>query len=85
MKDNTINNENEEKMIPDEHIPEGWVNIPKLSDLTQNYQDAKPFHDAQMNKRTISLDNLNITGSALLKKKAGRSGIQPKLIKLSME
>ena len=85
MKDNTINNENEEKMIPDEHIPEGWVNIPKLSDLTQNYQDAKPFHDAQMNKRTISLDNLNITGSALLKKKAGRSGIQPKLIRKHAE
>lgn len=80
-----MKDDSEEKAIPDKHIPEGWTNVPELSDLKQNYQDAKPYHDTQMIKRRDNLDNLNVTGSAALKKKKGRSGIQPKLIRKHAE
>ncbi len=71
--------------IPEKKIPEGWVNIPTLEDLKQNYKDAKPSHDVQMIKRRTYLDNLNVTGSALIDKKEGRSSVQPKLIRKHAE
>lgn len=66
-------------------IETGWKNPPKLSDLQQNYDDAKIEHDAQQAKITTWLDNLNIAGSAKRTKIAGRSNIQPKLIRKQAE
>jgi hypothetical protein len=85
MNENTNNDDSEELTIPEGHAPEGWVNLPNIADLKQNFQDAKPYHDAQMIKRTDSLDHLNITGSAILKKKKGKSAVQPKLIRKHAE
>ena len=66
-------------------IETGWKNPPKLSDLQQNYDDAKIEHDSQQAKIAAWLDNLNITGSAKRQKIAGRSNIQPKVIRKQAE
>lgn len=66
-------------------IDTGWKNPPKLSDLQQNYDDAKIEHDAQQVKIDTWLDNLNITGKAKRQKVAGRSNIQPKVIRKQAE
>ena len=62
-----------------------WENPPKVGDLTQNYQEALPNHDAQMAKINTWLDNLNVTGSAVVKTPNGRSSIVPKLIRKQAE
>lgn len=62
-----------------------WENPPKVGDLTQNYQEALPNHDAQMVKINTWLDNLNVTGSAVVKTANGRSSIVPKLIRKQAE
>lgn len=91
MEDDNINALDE--MIKDqENLEEAnrlteWENPPKITDLKQDYQDASSDHDAQMNKISKWLDNLNITGSAKLdsSKNKGRSKIQPKLIRKQAE
>lgn len=62
-----------------------WANEPKLSDLKQDYLDAKPAHDAQDQKISTWLDNLYVRGKAKVQKKPGRSGVQPKLIRKQAE
>lgn len=88
MKDKTIEPEKNMEVsidIPADRIPEGWVNVPTLADLKQNYMDAKPHHDIAMGKRQSYLDHLNITGSAAITKRTGRSGVQPQLIRKHAE
>ena len=62
-----------------------WKNAPKLQNLKQDYLDAKSTHDAQVNKIEGWLDNLNVTGKALVKTPDGNSKIVPKLIRKQAE
>ena len=62
-----------------------WINPPTLRNLKQDLEDAKPAHDAQ-NARIVGwLDNLNITGKAVVNVPAGNSRIVPKLIRKQAE
>lgn len=79
-------------MIIDETLSElgntsktNWKNPPKLSDLKQNLEDAKPSHDAQVARINHYLDQLNGTGSAKIKVPKGRSSIVPRLIRKQAE
>lgn len=62
-----------------------WSNAPKVSDLKQDLNDAKKHHDNHVAKVKVWLDNLNVTGSAAIKKVKGRSSIVPKLIRKQAE
>ena len=62
-----------------------WKNAPKLQNLKQDYLDAKSTHDSQVNKIEGWLDNLNVTGIALVKTPDGNSKIVPKLIRKQAE
>lgn len=62
-----------------------WKNAPKLQNLKQDYLDAKSTHDAQVSKIEGWLDNLNVTGKALVKTPDGNSKIVPKLIRKQAE
>lgn len=62
-----------------------WKNPPKVSDLNQDYIDAKEDHSNQAVKIQRWLDNLNVTGSAKVKKLPGRSSHVPKLIRKQAE
>ena len=60
-------------------------NPPKLSDLKQNFKDALPVQQVQVAKIDTWLDNLNITGGAIVKSALGKSQIVPKLIRKQAE
>ena len=62
-----------------------WENEPLVTDLKKDYQAAANHHDTHVNKVTVWLDNLNVTGSAKIKKVKGRSTIVPKLIRKQAE
>jgi len=62
-----------------------WTNPPELAELKQDLLDAKSSHDAQVLKINGWLDNLNITGTAVVKTPAGNSSISPKLIRKQAE
>lgn len=62
-----------------------WKNAPKLRDLKQHLEDARPIHATQVSKVNEYLDNLNITGSAKMKGADGKSKVQPKLIRKQAE
>ena len=62
-----------------------WKKPPTLRELKQNFQDAKPSHDAQVSKISTWLDNLNVTGGAMVKTANGGSKIVPKLIRKQAE
>ena len=62
-----------------------WKNAPKLQNLKQDYLDAKSTHDTQVTKIEGWLDNLNVTGKALVKTPDGNSKIVPKLIRKQAE
>jgi len=61
-----------------------WTNAPKLEDLKQDLQEARPIHDAQVSKIGEWLDNMNITGKAKVTSSTG-SSIVPKLIRKQAE
>ena len=62
-----------------------WENEPTIRDLKKDYEAARNDHDSQVSKITRWLDNLNVTGSARVKKLKGRSTIVPKLIRKQAE
>ena len=62
-----------------------WKNPPSVSDLKQDYTDARSAHDAHVNSVGKWLDNLNITGNVKRKKVTGRSSVVPKLIRKQAE
>lgn len=66
-------------------IEESWENKPKLSDLKNDYSNAKIFHDAQMLKVDTWANYRNITGKIKRKKVVGKSSIVPKLIRKQAE
>ncbi|QPG06972.1 chromosome partitioning protein ParB [Salinimonas marina] len=62
-----------------------WENEPSLTQLKQDYTDAKIEADHQIEKIDRWVDALHIKGSAKLAKQKGRSSIQPKLIRKQAE
>lgn len=60
-----------------------WANPPKLTDLKQDYQEAKPFHDAHIADVDKWINNLK--GAQKVKTKKGRSKIVPKVIRKQAE
>lgn len=62
-----------------------WAKEPDLAMLKADVEAAKPMQKEQMAKVAAWLDNLNITGSAKIKPRAGRSSVQPKLIRKQAE
>jgi len=62
-----------------------WENEPSVSDLKQDFEDAKPAHQDHVSSVEAWLDNLNITGSAKLATSKNRSTIQPMLIRKQAE
>ena len=86
----------EEKELEDNYLEESeedsqhkkmvdWKNPPKVGDLNQDFIDAKEDHATQAARINRWLDNLNITGSARIKKLPGRSSHVPKLIRKQAE
>ena len=76
------------KYAPDQaalKIPTGWANPPELSDLKNDYTDAQNHHSAHVSSVDTWLDNLHIRGAAKPKKRAGRSAVQPQLIRKQAE
>lgn len=69
----------------DNDLQPSWKNAPELSDLKNDFTEARSDHAAQISKIDIWLDNLNITGSAKPEKKKNRSSLQPKLIRKQAE
>ena len=83
---NTLENSNSlEDELHQDIIPEGWTTPPTLEDLKLNLHDAKSSHDASVTKIQGYLNNLHIEGSAKRKKVAGKSNVQPKLIRKQAE
>lgn len=66
-------------------IETGWKNPPKLSDLKADKQLAKEKHDAVVTKIHEWLDALYVRGKYGVKKRTGRSGVSPKLIRRTIE
>lgn len=62
-----------------------WKNAPELRALKQDFEDAKPIHDAQVAKIESWLDNLNVEGKAKVNTPEGNSKIVPKLIRKQAE
>lgn len=62
-----------------------WPKQPQLSDLRQDVEDARSAHDSEVQKITDVLDHMYLRGSAKVKRKEGRSGAQPKLIRKNAE
>lgn len=62
-----------------------WDNEPSLSQLQQDYDDAKIENDKHVINVERWLDNLNITGSAKITTPDGKSSMQPKLIRKQNE
>jgi len=62
-----------------------WEKEPTVADLKQDLEDAKQAHDTHVNKVAGWLDNLNVTGAAKIKKRAGRSSYVPKVIRKQAE
>jgi len=62
-----------------------WANEPSVKDLKQDLTEAKPFHDTQISKIGVWLDNLNVTGAAQVKVAKGSSKVVPKLIRKQAE
>lgn len=62
-----------------------WANPPTLRQLKQDLTFATPSHNLQKAKIAEYLDNLNVTGSAVVKTPKGNSAIVPKLIRKQAE
>ena len=71
--------------IEEETALTSWKNAPKLLDLKQDLDDARPAHDLQKTKVAEWLDNLNITGKAVVNTPKGNSKVVPKLIRKQAE
>ena len=62
-----------------------WENEPKLETLKNDLTLARSPHDAQITKIKHWKDLLNITGSAKVEKRKGRSSVQPRLVRTQAE
>lgn len=71
-------------VLPAEKLTK-WKREPELAVLKADLEAAKPTQKAQITKITEWLDNLNVTGTAKIKPRKGRSSVQPKLIRKQAE
>jgi len=62
-----------------------WANEPTVAKLKEDLLEATGDHDTHTSKVSAWLDNLNVTGGALITKVKGRSTIVPKLIRKQAE
>ena len=62
-----------------------WKNAPTIRELKQDYEDARTDHDNQKTKISDWLDNLNVTGKAVVETPKGSSKVVPKLIRKQAE
>jgi len=62
-----------------------WSNEPTLLELKRDLSGSKSIHDTQVLKIQEWLDNMNVTGNAVMKTAAGNSKIVPKLIRRQAE
>ncbi len=62
-----------------------WANEPAVVDLKADLEAASPHHDQHVTDVNRWLDNLNVKGTARIKKIKGRSTIVPKLIRKQAE
>lgn len=62
-----------------------WKNEPSVADLKKNYDDAKVDFDIQLSKLQTWRDNLQVTGSAVVKTRKGHSEHVPRLIRKQAE
>lgn len=74
----------DEEVVTEKQLSK-WSNPPKVNDLQQDFKDAKPNQESQIVKINKWLDNLNVTGSAVVETANGRSQIVPKLIRKQAE
>lgn len=78
----------EKEMQVNERPPKpltNWKNAPTVRDLKQDLLEAKPIHDAQVQKIEGWLDNLHVRGKAKVNTPDGNSKIVPKLIRKQAE
>lgn len=71
--------------VKESDIDTEWTNPPSLSDLKQDWLDAKPAKDLHTTNVNRWLDNLNVEGSAKPTANPNRSSIQPKVIRKNNE
>ena len=62
-----------------------WGKEPTVSELKQDFEDARQFHDRQVSKIDEWLDNLNVEGKARVNTPKGNSSVVPKLIRKQAE
>lgn len=62
-----------------------WENEPSVRDLKHDFTSSQSNQNTQVAKISKWLDNLNITGTNVKKKIAGKSNVQPKLIRKQAE
>lgn len=68
-----------------EEISVDWKNPPTLRDLKKDLEEATPYQRQQVQKINTWLDNLHVTGSALVNTGKGNSKVVPKLIRKQAE
>ena len=66
-------------------LQKDWKKEPKLDELKKDFNLVKNNHDAEVAKITKARNLKNIEGGAKLAKIAGRSNVQPKLIRKNNE
>lgn len=81
--------------MTDETVPPGlreatdtltdWTKQPTLAELRQDLEDAQSNHQAEVQKISDVLDHMYLRGAAKVKKRAGKSGAQPKVIRKNAE
>lgn len=62
-----------------------WKNEPSVQDLKNDLLEANGSHQVQVQKIKTWLDNLHVTGTALVNVPKGQSRVQPKLIRKQAE
>lgn len=62
-----------------------WKNEPSVQDLKNDLLEANGSHQVQIEKIKRWLDNLHVTGTALVNVPKGQSRVQPKLIRKQAE
>lgn len=84
MAENSVMEDGVQYAAPGEKLTK-WAKEPALSELKADYDAAKPAHDAQIAEFTRWENLRDIKGSTRPKKVAGRSGVQPKMIRRQAE
>ena len=66
-------------------LQKDWKKEPELAELKKDFDLVKSNHDTEVAKITKARNLKNIEGGAKLAKVAGRSNVQPKLIRKNNE